>query len=425
MRPQQHPQHGGPSRPFFLLAVALLLVLWFGSPLPDLMVEHIVAGISASDDIALGLAAVRAQRYRLLASHTVEAAGRRVLEAASVRHHQQISLYDWSFTQIDESFANAFAFPGGQIFITRGLLALVDRDELAAVLGHEIGHVLERHGQKRLVREHLGQLLLSALLHGDGDGRTESLAQEVGGLLVQQAATLATLSFSRQNEYEADAVGWYLSSGIGTVRRGAMQSFLHKLGQQASGPQQHTAWDSTHPSSFDRIAAITEMEQRRADADTGATDAGLVAPLVLGGGSSEGGATAAPQLWTAWQWLPRETQELIAAEGLAAFATGLESVWNVLMIAVSADGAVDDDGGSSNRRAWRDCDDGQSKFSETPLEDGKYVRLGCGKCLARQDLLELRRRGQLDMNPYTQERFGYAVRIDIEDVLRGVPVIYN
>ena len=68
MRPQQHPQQRGPSRPFFLLAAALLLVPWFGSPLPDLMVEHIVAGISASVDIALGLAAVRAQRYRLLSS---------------------------------------------------------------------------------------------------------------------------------------------------------------------------------------------------------------------------------------------------------------------------------------------------------------------------------------------------------------------
>ena len=215
---QRQQQHGDPaqrpSQPFVLLASALLLLLWFASPLPDLLVEHIVAGVSASDDVELGLAAVRAQRYRRLPSQEVEAAGRRLLAVASVHHPQQVALYDWSFTQIDESFANAFAFPGGQIFVTRGLLALLDADELCAVLGHEIGHVLERHGQKQLVREHLGHLLLSALLRGDGDGHSESLSQEVGGLLVQYAAALASLSYSRQNEYDADAVGWYLLCNI-------------------------------------------------------------------------------------------------------------------------------------------------------------------------------------------------------------------
>lgn len=403
------------SEPFLLLTGGLMLLLWFFSPLPDLLVEHIVAGISVSDDVELGLAAVRSQRYRRLPSREVEVAGQQVLQAASARHPQQVALYDWSFTQIDETFANAFAFPGGQIFVTRGLLMLVDADELSAVLGHEIGHVLERHGQKRLVREHLGHLLLSALLHGDGDGHAESLSQEVGGLLVQHAATLATLSYSRQNEYDADAVGWYLSIGIGSARQGAMQSFLRKL-----GPDQHdghqTAWHSTHPSSADRIAAITAMEQRRAGSGE------VVVPSPALRGSNGGGGTAsASQLWTAWQWLPRDTQELLASEGLAAFARGLESLWKLLYDEVGSDGW----GRRSGLRALRDCEDGESKISFALLEDGKYVRLGSGKCLSKQDLESLRRTNQLELNPYTRVPFTYTQKIDIEDVLRGVPVFYD
>lgn len=417
MWPRRHapdsPQRA--SQPFLLLAAGLLLLLWFASPLPDLLVEHIVAGISASDDVELGLAAVRAQRYRRLPSREVESAGQHVLRAASAHHPQQIALYDWSFTQIDETFANAFAFPGGQIFVTRGLLMLVDADELSAVLAHEIGHVLERHGQKRLVREHLGRLLLSALFHGDGDGHTESLSQEVGGLLVQHAATLATLSYSRQNEYDADAVGWYLSTGIGNARHGAMQSFLRKLGQGEHDGHQ-TAWHSTHPSSEDRIAAITEMEQRRAD------NREVVVPPPALRDSSNGGSTAsASQLWTAWQWLPRDTQELIASQGLAAFASGLESLWNLLDSEVGSEGWGQQDG----HRARRDCEDGESKISFAPLEDGKYVRLGSGKCLSKQDLEGLRRTNQLQLNPYTRVPFTYTQKSDIDDVLRGVPVIYD
>lgn len=399
------------GKSFVLLASALVLVLWFVSPLPDLLVEHIVAGISTHDDVELGLAAVRAQHYRRLESQQVEVAGQRVLAAASVHHPEQIALYDWSFTQIDEQFANAFAFPGGQIFVTRGLLSLVDADELAAVLGHEIGHVLERHGQKRLVREHLGQLVLRAVSHGDGDGRTESLSEEIGGLLVDYAAQLGMLSYSRQNEYDADAVGWYLSTGIGNARSGAMQSFLRKLGQDGHG------WHSTHPSSHNRIAAIADMEQRRASRTNP-----LIVPPALRGGSTGGDGTPISYLWTAWQELAPVTQDLIVYEGLETIAGGLESVWGML--------ALDDRFSlhvlrSQKRRADRDCEDGESKISFSPLEDGKYVRLGNGKCLSTEDLQSLQRTNQLERNPYTRGPFTYAQKIDIEDLLRGVPVIYD
>jgi len=134
-RPRRRPPPAGRQLRqtiFFWLAGALVLLLWFGSPLADLAAQSIVSGISPSDDIALGRAAVRGQRYRYLPSGPVERAGRRVLSAASNHGHaDQVEQYEWSFQLIEgDGVANAFAVPGGGIFVTSDLLELVDEVRL-------------------------------------------------------------------------------------------------------------------------------------------------------------------------------------------------------------------------------------------------------------------------------------------------------
>lgn len=105
----------------------------------------------------------------------------------------------------DRSTINAFALPGGQVFLTRGLFdKLSDEAEVAGVLGHEIGHVIGRHAAVQMAKGNLGQLLAVAVGVGASDGSRN-------GRNVAMAATMAnqmmTLHFSRGDESEADDFG--------------------------------------------------------------------------------------------------------------------------------------------------------------------------------------------------------------------------
>lgn len=232
-RHQQHHQQR-PRAHFFYAAAALAAASWFLSPLPDYITGALVAAIPVAEDVALGVRGVRGAGYHLQGGcrpgrRCVEDIGRDVLGALT-RHmpelHDTVEAYDWRFGVTQQSFVNAFAYPGGQIFVTSGLLDATTDDELAAVIGHEVGHVLRRHSQKRLVQQRLGRLLFSALLFGDGDGRAEGLGSEVGGLLHAYAHQLSTMSYSRANEFEADHVGFFACAamGRGGCEPGALQA---------------------------------------------------------------------------------------------------------------------------------------------------------------------------------------------------------
>jgi predicted Zn-dependent protease len=155
---------------------------------------------------------------------------------------------------------NAFAIPGGYIYTTRQLVALMNSEaELAGVLGHEVGHVAARHSQRRQQAATkntllgLGGAILSGILLGDsGIGQTLSR-----GFL--EGSQLLTLKFSRKQELQADALGIEYLGKAGYDRR-AMGTVLASLaaqnaldarlaGQNASVP----AWASTHPDPASRV----------------------------------------------------------------------------------------------------------------------------------------------------------------------------
>src|SRR5687768_6504547 len=111
------------------------------------------------------------------------------------------SPYKFSFHVLaDPKTVNAFALPGGPIFITEGLLRqLKSEAELAGVLGHEIGHVIARHSSERLAKQQLTQGLVGALVVGSGDYTTAQIGQVVGNMI--------NMSYGRDDELESDALG--------------------------------------------------------------------------------------------------------------------------------------------------------------------------------------------------------------------------
>lgn len=175
----------------------------------------------------------------------------------------------WSFEVVDDPTVNAFALPGGFIYVTRGILAHFNSEaELAAVIGHEIGHVTARHSVEQLSRAQLGGLLLGVgALVSDEVRRFGGIAQAGLGVLF--------LQYGRDDEREADALGVRYAVKDGYDPRAAIE--VHRmLGRQreARGGSGVPSWLSTHPSPADRI------ERLRAQIDT-------IAPARLADGRSE------------------------------------------------------------------------------------------------------------------------------------------
>lgn len=114
----------------------------------------------------------------------------------------------WTFTVLDSPVVNAFALPGGYVYVTRGLIALADDEaELAGVIGHEIGHVAAAHSSDRETRAGLAQLgVLGAVLVGAVAGLSGQALDAVGQLGAA-AGQGYVASYSRTQEYEADQLG--------------------------------------------------------------------------------------------------------------------------------------------------------------------------------------------------------------------------
>jgi predicted Zn-dependent protease len=160
---------------------------------------------------------------------------------------------DFTFTVLDSPIVNAFALPGGYVYVTRGLLALADDEaELAGVLAHEIGHVTARHTAERY-----GQAVLA---QSTAIG-AELLLGEAVGDLTGTGAMLFVRSWSRDQEHEADLLGVRYLSRVG-YRPQAMASFLTRLQahsrleaetQGRPGKADEFSLLQTHPRTADRI----------------------------------------------------------------------------------------------------------------------------------------------------------------------------
>ena len=174
---------------------------------------------------------------------------------------------DFTFTVLNSEVINAFALPGGYVYITRGLLALADNEaELAGVMAHEIGHVTARHSAQRYSRGVLAQggLAIGTVLAGVlGGGAAADLVQQAGGLGAQ--AYLA--GYSRDQEFQADELGVRYMARAGYDPT-AMSSFLEKLERNdqlmrrlsdRDGADPASSWFATHPRTPDRVLRAAEQ----------------------------------------------------------------------------------------------------------------------------------------------------------------------
>ena len=171
--------------------------------------------------------------------------------------------YKFTLTPIWRQEPNAYALPGGSMIVTSGLLAEAESpDEVAGVLGHEIGHVIHRHGFRAIVRE-MGTTLLLALLFGD---------DSTIGWIARGGQKLASLSFSREHELQADRTGIELAYQAG-FRPKAMGDFFRRQSEKAKlDPtfERALAFLSTHPANADRLDQIDAIAAKlppRARAD--------------------------------------------------------------------------------------------------------------------------------------------------------------
>jgi len=151
---------------------------------------------------------------------------------------------NWEFNLINDETPNAFALPGGYVGVNTGLFQVVhDENQLAAVMGHEIAHVIARHPEERISRQ---------ALIGTGTAVLGGAAPELADMAAAAATLGLVLPFSREQESEADTIGLQYMARAGYDPRAAVQVWRNfdALGQ--SGP----SFLSTHPSPGDRIASL-------------------------------------------------------------------------------------------------------------------------------------------------------------------------
>jgi len=162
--------------------------------------------------------------------------------------------YKWEFRLIaDDKQANAFALPGGKVAVYTGILPITrDESGLAAVLGHEIGHVLARHGGERLSQQ-MGVQTATQLLAGMATSNPATV-QLVSAALGAGAQVGVLLPWSRQQESEADHLGLILMAKAGYDPHAALE--LWKRMQEAAKGQRPAEWLSTHPAEATRIQQI-------------------------------------------------------------------------------------------------------------------------------------------------------------------------
>jgi predicted Zn-dependent protease len=245
----------------YIISIALLLSIVTGCAVSPITGKREFKLISDAQEIELGKNADPDIRWHFGGVYSddelsayINSVGQRV---AAVSYRGGITYH---FTVVDSSIANAFALPGGYIYITRGLLSMMDNEaQLAAVLGHEVGHVSARHGMKRL-ESLLGVNLIASLadylIFGSGDHQTERGTVKVLGNV---ALATVSLGYSRKDEYQADELGTTYSLNAGYDSEGMIQLLEILKNMHDREPSSVEEFFMSHPRSSARIEAVKKQ----------------------------------------------------------------------------------------------------------------------------------------------------------------------
>lgn len=262
LRPHARGLRGGDKRGARMLPRALawtgatlatLVGIYFGLPL---LAEPIAGLVPRAWEEKLGAAVIRqvatvfGRGGKLVECRAPE--GRAALDRLVSRLRAQAETdYVFRVQVVDSPIVNALAAPGGYILVFRGLIDKANSpEEVAGVLAHEMGHVIERHGTESLIRVQGMKLLLGTVAEGSS---------------IEYGTTLVMLSYGRAAEREADRVGVNLLNRA-DIRGGGLVGFFRRIGKDAGESGGVMRYLSTHPPTGERAAEIEARSFGKGDA---------------------------------------------------------------------------------------------------------------------------------------------------------------
>ena len=164
---------------------------------------------------------------------------------------------EWRFRVVNADQVNAFALPGGFVYVNRGLIERAgNASELAGVMGHEIAHVVLRHSAERLEKTqktNIGVTLVCTL--------TSICSSDAARVAINVGGAALFARFSRQDEFEADSAAVGITSRAGFNPDGIATMFAKLLSDRARQPASVEGWFSSHPLEEDRIGAVKRVIQ--------------------------------------------------------------------------------------------------------------------------------------------------------------------
>ena len=209
--------------------------------------QEIALGMNSAPEMALEFGGLSQNKQ---AQALVQQVGKKVVENSDAKKTQ----YPFQFYVLaDQRTVNAFALPGGPIFITEALLGrLQNEDQLAGVLGHEVGHVIARHSAEQMSKQQLTQGIAGAAGVAAGDVNSAYYAQVV--------ANMVNMKYGREDELESDDLGvrFMIQSGYKPEALIGVMDIL----EEASGGSSVPEFQSTHPSPSNRRAKIQDAIEK-------------------------------------------------------------------------------------------------------------------------------------------------------------------
>ena len=255
-----------------LVIITSILAIWFLTPFSDYCTSWILWTVPVETDIELGRQSIISleRRYPLVEDRWgVKTIGRELVKAGRNAYYEHkngnnnfnsifdnIDQYEWDFGVVHApNLVNAFALPGGVVRVTDSLLKQLNlsNGEIAALLGHEMGHVLHRHSQQRVIKQRFISTVWEAFVYEDNDGYEESFGEAVAEGLWKSASHLGDLAFSRRDEYQADETAWDLLSAtyfdnkyiLRRYHPNSVRKLLTKLWNYQGRNNDKTGWEST------------------------------------------------------------------------------------------------------------------------------------------------------------------------------------
>ncbi len=215
--------------------------------------------LSPEEEVALGVQSAPQMAAQFGGLHPdpqvqayVKHVGTQVVEASDAKQ----TPYQFDFHVLrDNETVNAFALPGGQIFITAELLSRLENEaQLAGILGHEVGHVIGRHAAEHLAKARLTQGLVGA---AGVAGSSEQSGGQAAAMIANMVGQMVTMRFGRQDELESDTLGVRFMADAG-YDPSALIRVMQILAESRGGNSAQPEFLSTHPDPGNRSQRIEE-----------------------------------------------------------------------------------------------------------------------------------------------------------------------